>query len=97
MFPLRDSIRSRTFPIVNWLLIAASVLVFLLEQAIEFGFGEVAFDRFLMLFSLVPSEFSLLNPVAYIPIITSIFLHGGWFHLISNMWIPHCVRVKEVS
>ncbi|MGD8814990.1 MAG: rhomboid family intramembrane serine protease [Anaerolineales bacterium] len=87
MFPLRDSIRSRNFPIVNWILIVASVLVFLLEQAIEFGFGEVAFERFLTLFSLVPSEFSLLNPFAYIPIFTSMFLHGGWFHLISNMWI----------
>jgi membrane associated rhomboid family serine protease len=87
MFPLRDSIRSRSFPIVNWILIAASVLVFLLEQAIEFGFGEVALERFLTLFSLVPSEFSLLNPTAYISIFTSMFLHGGWFHLISNMWI----------
>jgi len=87
MFPLRDSIRSRSFPIVNWILIAASVLVFLLEQAIEFGFGEVALARFLAQFSLVPSEFSFLNPIAYIPIFTSMFLHGGWFHLISNMWI----------
>ncbi len=87
MFPLRDSIRSRSFPIVNWILIAASVLVFLLEQAIEFGIGEVALERFLTLFSLVPSEFSLLNPIAYISLFTSMFLHGGWFHLISNMWI----------
>ena len=87
MFPLRDNIRSRSFPIVNWSLIAASVLVFFFEQGLEFGFGGAAFQRFLTLFGLVPSDFSLLNPLSYISVISSIFLHGGWFHLISNMWI----------
>ncbi len=87
MFPLRDNIRSRSFPIVNWSLIAVSVMVFLLGQAIEFGVGGAAFQRFLTLFGLVPSSFSLLNPLSYISVFSSMFLHGGWFHLISNMWI----------
>jgi len=87
MFPLRDNIRSRSFPIVNWSLIAVSVLAFLLEQAIEVGIGGAAFQRFLTLFGLTPSSFSLLNPLSYVSVISSIFLHGGWFHLISNMWI----------
>jgi membrane associated rhomboid family serine protease len=87
MFPLRDSIRSRSFPIVNWSLIAVSVVAFLLEQAIEYGFGGAVFEDFLTLFGLVPSTFSLLNPLSYISVISSMFLHGGWFHLISNMWI----------
>jgi membrane associated rhomboid family serine protease len=87
MLPIRDNIRSRSFPIVNWGLIAVSVLAFLLEQAIELGVGGGAFQRFLMLFGLVPSNFSLLNPLSYISVFSSMFLHGGWFHLISNMWI----------
>jgi membrane associated rhomboid family serine protease len=87
MLPIRDNIRTRSFPIVNWGLIAASVLAFLLEQAIELGVGGGAFQRFLTMFGLVPSNFSLLNPLSYISVFTSMFLHGGWFHLISNMWI----------
>lgn len=87
MFPLRDNIRARSFPIVNWSLIAVSVLAFLLERAIEFGLGPFAALRFLTWFGLVPSEFSLLNPLNYLSVFSSIFLHGGWFHLISNMWI----------
>jgi membrane associated rhomboid family serine protease len=87
VFPLRDNIRTRSFPIVNWSLIAITVLGFLLAQAVESGMGPNASIRFISLFGLIPSEFSLLNPLSYISIFTSMFLHGGWFHLITNMWI----------
>src|SRR2546430_839845 len=60
MIPLKDTIPSRSFPIVNWILIALNVLAFM---------GELSADA---------REFATL--------FTSMFLHGGWFHLFSNMW-----------
>ena len=47
-------------------------------------------DRFLFEFALVPSRFfgqlSLVAPSDWTPFLTNIFLHGGWLHLILNMW-----------
>ena len=47
-------------------------------------------DRFLFEFALVPSRFfgqlSLIAPSGWTPFLTNIFLHGGWLHLILNMW-----------
>ena len=37
-------------------------------------------------FALVPAEFSLSSPATWLTLVTSQFLHGGWFHLITNVW-----------
>lgn len=84
MFPIRDSARSRSFPIVNISLIAVNVLAFFYEIRIGKGIYE-----FLQKYAVVPiylkaSEISIFEKA--IPFVSSIFLHGGWFHLISNMW-----------
>ena len=51
-------------------------------------------DRFLFEFALVPSRFfgqlSLVAPSDWTPFLTNIFLHGGWLHLILNMWTLWC-------
>jgi len=83
MFPLKDTIRARSFPAVNWLLIAANVLVFIL---IELPLGSRQLDRLVMTFGLVPARLVAVQPQAILAIFTSMFMHGGWFHLISNMW-----------
>jgi len=83
MLPIRDDVRSQSFPIMNTLLIAANAIVFFLEA----GLSPVQMDRVVNLFGFVPARFSLLNPLSYLPIFTSMFMHGGWFHIISNMWI----------
>jgi membrane associated rhomboid family serine protease len=44
------------------------------------------FDVFLNSLGVVPSNFSPLQPLSVVTLFTSIFLHGSWFHLISNMW-----------
>ncbi len=86
MIPIRDSSRTRTFPIVNITLILTNILVFLwmlsLSQAEMF---ESAFSM-----GLIPARFSGAlkeqNLFAVVsPLLTYQFLHGGWFHLISNM------------
>jgi len=83
MLPLRDTIQSRSFPIVTWLLIAANVLVFFLELSL----GLDAREQFVLTFALVPRQVNLLNPLTYLPFLTHMFLHGGWVHILSNMWI----------
>ncbi len=82
MIPIRDTIRSRHFPAVTWLLIIANVLVFLFENAL----GQNGLERLITDFGLVPARLALTNVFTWYPIFTSMFLHGGWFHLISNMW-----------
>ena len=112
IFPLYDDNSDRTTtPIVNYLLIAANILVFVFFQ--QFGSN----DRFTYAFSTVPEEIVtgrdvrtpdrvVPNPVTgqrveipglqptpvsvYITLLTSMFMHGGWAHLLGNMlflWI----------
>lgn len=86
MIPLRDTNPSRTFPAVNYILILLNVSAFLYELSL----GE-SLDRFLYAFGVVPElitadfvmgEFGIGTIT---PIFTSIFLHGGWMHLVGNM------------
>lgn len=82
MIPLKDTVHSRSFPIVNWTLIVVNVLVFLWMA----GAGP-QLDRFVATWALVPRRLLLHpeNPFNYLTILTSMFMHGGWAHLISNM------------
>lgn len=82
MIPLRDTIRSESFPIVNTLLIAVNVLVFLFESALP----AQSFERLITVLGLVPSRFPDQMLIAWPTVFTSMFLHGSWGHLISNMW-----------
>ncbi len=82
MFPLRDTVRPRLFPFITYGLIILCVLAFLLEMTL--GFEELS--QFVSVFGVVPAELNFLQPVTLIGLITSIFLHGSWIHLISNMW-----------
>lgn len=86
MIPLRDTVKSHTFPIVNMIIIIINVLVFLGESTLnEMGLTELFYR-----FGVVPSWFlqtmySGNLTSAIIPLFTSTFLHGGWLHIISNM------------
>lgn len=83
MFPLRDNIRSRTFPFVNYALILANLAVFFYEwQLAQTG----ALESFMMRHALVPAKF-FHAPLVQIPtIFKAMFIHGGWGHVIGNMW-----------
>lgn len=83
MLPVGDDNSSRRIvPVITYSLIVANVLVFLLELSGGQGFIEK--------WAFVPSRF-LANPAADIAtLFTSMFMHGGWLHLLSNMlylWI----------
>src|SRR3974377_273648 len=86
MIPLRDNIASRGVATLNYVIIIFNVLIFLLEMSL----GK-ELDDFIRVFGFVPRNFFLHldrgNPAgAVIPIFSSLFLHGGWLHLIGNMW-----------
>src|SRR5258705_11398444 len=81
MIPLKDTVQSRSFPIVNWISIATNIFVFL----IELGFGSQV-ETLIAAFGVVPLRIlSAHDLVQALTIFTSMFLHGGWVHLISNM------------
>jgi len=82
MIPLRDTIPSRRFPLVNTAIIVLNVLVFLFESAL----GPEQLDQFIWQWGLVPADFWQGGGIGrWLPLLTSVFMHGGWWHLISNM------------
>lgn len=83
MFPLRDSQPSGTIPFVTYLIIAINVLLFLFEVSL----GDQDLSAFLKNFGLVPEDFlQQFGPYQVFTLFSCMFLHGGWMHLISNMW-----------
>lgn len=83
MIPLSDdnSLR-KTTPIVTYLLIILNILFFL----IELSGGE----KFISEWAFIPARFTANPEGDFITIFTSMFMHGGWLHLASNMlylWI----------
>jgi membrane associated rhomboid family serine protease len=83
MLPLRDNIPSRSFPLINWLLIVLNTLVFIYQTRL----GPEEVNNLVMAYGVVPAHLNLVDLSTWIPLVTAIFLHGGWFHLISNMWV----------
>src|SRR5215813_2790506 len=88
MFPLRDENPSRTVPVVTRLLIGVNVLAFLYELMLG-----PDLKSFISTWALIPARITLAvrygeeSPVLPgVTILTSMFLHGGWLHLIGNMW-----------
>ena len=89
MIPIRDINPSRGTPVVCYGIIAACTLMFLYEILLGAGL-----PRFLVKYGLVPVRYTVPHLAAHfslseqlLPFLTSMFLHGGWLHLIGNMWI----------
>ncbi len=76
MIPLRDTEPRFSTPLVTILLIAVNVAVFLFELSLD----EFSRNHFLSLYGIVPEH------LRYSSLLTSMFLHGGFMHVIGNMW-----------
>lgn len=80
MIPLRDTIPSQKFPVINWMLIIANVVIFIIE--ISQGDSKA----FIFEYGLVPAETPLFGDNSH-TFFTNMFLHGGVGHLLTNMWM----------
>ncbi len=76
MIPLRDTQPSYSTPFVTILLIVMNVFVFLYEVSLD----DYTRNAFISTWGMIPARFE------YTDMLTSMFLHGGWLHLIGNMW-----------
>jgi len=76
MIPLRDVIPSRTTPYITVTIIVLNAVAWLFEVALP----AEARPAFLQLYGVVPAAFHAST------LITSMFLHGSWSHIIGNMW-----------
>jgi membrane associated rhomboid family serine protease len=84
MIPLKDNVPRETFPFTIFLLIFANVIVFLYEISLGKSLGGFIYN-----YGIIPKTF--LSPRTggisqFSTLITSMFLHGGWLHLLGNMW-----------
>ncbi len=80
MFPLWDTVPSLRKPYVNYIIIWINIIVFIYELTID----PRQLMNFFYNFGFVPVKFfSTFNPV---PLITHMFIHGGWLHIIGNLW-----------
>jgi len=85
--PLTDHIRRRSFWTVTLALIIANVWVFLFELAQGRGINRLVF-----LYGIIPARYAGLHGFKnlslggfFVPVLVSMFLHGGWLHLLGNM------------
>ena len=96
MFPLRDENPTELTPFITMALIAANVAVWLLAQGA--GMDGQVMEQSVCRYGAIPGEitgagvpFGERAPCApgglrWSTLLTSTFLHGGWVHLIGNMW-----------
>lgn len=88
MLPLKDDVPSSRFPVLTVTLIVLNLFAFLGELA-----AGSNLDALLLRYSVIPARYTIPEIAELftvweqlIPFVTSMFLHGGWIHLIGNMW-----------
>jgi membrane associated rhomboid family serine protease len=94
MIPIRDETPRFSTPFVTYFLIALNTVVFLLELSVG-AQSHRALNSLIYEFGVVPGHFERVlaawpdSSVAglILPILTSMFLHGSWLHIIGNMWV----------
>jgi membrane associated rhomboid family serine protease len=89
MFPIANGVPLRYPPVITWALIAVNCTVFLFQLSLSPSELDALVDRF----ALIPARYfdagsfdSAMSPTDYLPFVSNMFLHGGWLHLIINMW-----------
>jgi len=88
MIPLKDNIPSRRYPLINIILIILNFVIFLWELSLP----ESLKEYILYNYGFIPQRFWNFKLSFYhiFPLFSSLFLHGGWAHILGNMlflWI----------
>jgi membrane associated rhomboid family serine protease len=85
MIPLRDTIPSRHWPVMTWLLILANIAVFYHQSTLS----PEGYNGLIREYGLNPRETVqalLQGQIVVLPLFGYMFLHGGLFHICSNLW-----------
>jgi rhomboid family protein len=90
MIPLRDTAPRKGIPVVIWTPVVLNGLVLWFEESLP----DPALHRFIELYALVPARYTLpewaaasgLSAHSYRLLLTYMLIHGGWPHVIGNMW-----------
>ncbi|HHT9119712.1 MAG TPA: rhomboid family intramembrane serine protease [Candidatus Hypogeohydataceae bacterium YC41] len=96
MIPFRDKNPSGTYPFVVVALIGLNGAFFIFEVIFQKTMGQQGLESFLFQYGIVPAKvtFFFMNPSAdpaaiqetFLPFLSSMFLHGGFLHILFNMW-----------
>jgi membrane associated rhomboid family serine protease len=96
VIPLRDAVPPRRTPYVTLAIVVLCLAAFGVELVVEATGGDAALEDFLFAWGFIPADFwaavaagDWLSP-AVLHLFSSMFLHGGWLHLLGNMlylWI----------
>lgn len=88
MFPIKDTVPNKSFPVTTWLIILLCGIVFYFETTLP----PRSLEHFITLFGIVPAEYTRrrhqhsLPLNHYLSFLTTMFIHGGWLHFLGNMW-----------
>lgn len=80
MFPISDSLPTKRFSILNIGIIILTIYIFFQQITASIP------DLVILKYALIPSRVDLLEASSLFPFVTAIFLHGGFLHILSNMW-----------
>lgn len=88
MIPIRDTLYSKNVPVSTWLIIGINIVVFMFQPSI--GHGE---RQFVYIYGIVPAKYTVQQFSAWFSLsnkffsfISYMFLHGGFWHILGNMW-----------
>ena len=88
-FPISDINTTRKKPVINWIILISCILIFIIQKISGYHFEQKTILSFGMIPSVLFNIKQLSDDLAIIPgymtLISSMFLHGGWMHLIGNM------------
>ncbi len=86
MIPIRDINPVRTKPLVLYVIIGINVAVWFYQVQLSAVGGGDAMQAFVLRFGVVPKAFVTGSLGSLVTPVTSMFMHGGWLHIIGNMW-----------
>jgi len=88
MIPIRDTVPSKNYPVVNNTIIGINVVAYLVQTTMV-----PDLNRFVYIYGLVPARYSIPQITSYFTtsqqlfsLLSFMFLHGGFWHLLGNMW-----------